>query len=139
MNERSEKAIVRALLGYEPLASLIGDKAAWDEQDIDVQPPNVTLRTLSTRFPAAALLGIGGVNQSLIEIAVRDRTSTGASHTAGVVADALRPYESGPSTHGEQGAEIIIGSILLQDIRQGPPVMQQSYSKLLIYSVSYYD
>lgn len=139
MNSRSEKALVQALLGYQPLASEIGDKAAWDEQEVDTPTPNVTLRTLSSRFPAMGLRSRGGVGQSLVEIAARDRTSTGASHIADLVIAALEPYESGPTTHGAGSDEVVLGSVVLQDSRQGPPVMQHSYSKLLVYSVSYYD
>lgn len=140
MNQNSEQALVQILTSNPALAARITDRATWDDSEIDMPQEGLTLRTLSTRFPAGELRGRGGLWQALVEISARAVNRIAASQLADAVVAALDPCEQGPfEVSLSSGAVVRFGAIRLDGVQQAPSGQQKSYRKLLTYSVTYYE
>lgn len=139
MNELGEKALVQILTAFTALAALVSGRITWDDEELDLEYPSVTLRTLSTRMLAAGLAGRGGSRFALVEASAHATSSTGASQLLDLVIAALTPYEAGRQVVDVGGAEVILGSIALDDVQQAPAARERSYRKAAFFKVWLYE
>lgn len=139
MNAVAEQALVAILVGYAPLAAEIKDRATWDDTELDVAKPAVTLRSLASVPASPELRGRGGIMQAQVEVASRAVTYPKASQVADLVVAALDPYESGPDEVTIDAGTVRFASIRLTNVQQGPSTQQHSYRKVLTYTVSFYE
>lgn len=135
MNEAAEAALVAILLQYPDLVTLVADRVTWDDAEYDLPRDSITLRNLSSRFPATELRSRGGLRECLVELVCRSDTRTGASVLADVVVEALSPFECGSVI----ASGVKFAAIRLQDVQQVPTINQRSYRKQLIYNTSFYE
>jgi len=140
MNLLTETAVKQLLTDNPDLFALVAERVTWDDEEIDMPYPGLTLRALTTRFPASELRGRGGIGQALVEVTARATTRIGVSNLADAVVSALDPFQQGPTlVELSAGGSVQIGAIVLNDFQQVPSIQQQSYRKLLTYSISYYE
>jgi hypothetical protein len=135
MTESHEAAMVTLLAAWSALVALVSDRITWDSEEIDLEYPSITLRSLAG-VPSARDLGSrGGLRRCLIEIAAHTTTSTQCSQVLDHVVDALTPYESGPFEVGSAR----FGVIHLDDVTQTLPPRERSYRKAARYVVHIYE
>ena len=95
MNELGEKALVQILASLAGLTALVSDRITWDDEELDLAYPAVTLRTLSARMLAAGLAGRGGSRFALVEASAHATSSTGASRLLDLLIDAFATAAEG--------------------------------------------
>lgn len=139
MNELGEKALVQILAAAAALAALVADRITWDDEELDLAFPAVTLRTLSTRMLSAGLAGRGGSRFALVEASAHATSSTGATQLLDLVIDALTPYESGRQAVDVDGSSVVFGGIVLDDVQQAPSSRERSYRKAAFFKVWLYE
>lgn len=139
MNALAEQALVAVLVGHAPLVAMIRDRVTWDDSEIDVAKPAITLRGLVSVPGAADMRSRGGMMRSQVEVATRAENYGQASALADLVVAALTPYESGPIAVTIDAGTVTFASIRLTNVQQGPSTQQHSYRKVLTYSVTFYE
>lgn len=139
MTELGEKALVQILAAFAAIASLVGGRITWDDQELDIVDPALTLRTLTAPPASRSLAGRGGSRRCLVEVAAHDVSSGGASQLCDLVVDAMTPHESGPTEVVVDGVPVRFGGIVLNDILQGSSVRTNRYRKAALFSVWLYE
>jgi hypothetical protein len=137
LNAAAEAALVAILA--PALSSLVADRITWDDEEIDLVYPAVTLRTLSSVEGSRDLKSRGGTRRSLVEISGHGRTSGDASRVVDAVCAALDFAEAGPFDQTVDGNTVHFGAIHLESIQQAPANRERSYRKSALFNVWLYE
>lgn len=134
MKALHEKALVQLLGSISSIATAVGAAISWDDNEIDMVYPALTLRLVTTSIPQQ-LVESSGLMNPLVEISAHEEHSTAASELLDIVIAGLEAYRGRTSVVVPGSGTAVFGGISLSDVQQSPASVLGKYRKSAFYSI----